>query len=98
VGSEAGAAGHRGGGADTAGSLAGPAQGAEGRVLDGGLVVVGQGQLDQAVEVFEDFWVALDRRLPVFVDAALQLGLGGGELVGVRCRVVVVVCVGREAV
>jgi hypothetical protein len=86
---EARPASHSRGGTTTAWSLAGPAEGAEGRVLDGGLVVVGQAQLDQAVEVLEHLWVALDRGLPVFVDASLQLRLGGSDLIRVRWRMVV---------
>jgi len=74
------------------------AQRRERRVLDGGLVVVGQGQLDEAVEVLEDLRVALHRGLPVLVDAALELGLGGGDLVGVGRGVVVVEGVPVDAV
>lgn len=96
VGREAGPAGYGGRGADAARALAGAVEGAEGRVLDGGLVVVGQGQLDEAVEVLEHLGIALDRGLPVLVDAPLQLRLGGGDLVGMRLRTVVVVCVVRE--
>ncbi len=72
-------------------ALPGAVEGAQGRVFDGGFVVVRQGQLDQAVEVLEHFGIPLDGGLPVLVNAALQLRLGGGNLVGVRRCVVVVV-------
>ena len=93
---EAGPAGDGGGGADAARTLARAIESAEGRVLDGGLVVVGQGQFDQAVEVLEHLGIALDRGLPVLVDAPFQLRLGGLKLVRMRLRTVVVVCVVRE--
>jgi hypothetical protein len=86
-----------GGGAPPA-RLPRAAQRTKGRVLDGRLVVVGQGQLDEAVEVLEHLRVPLDRGLPVLVDAALQLGLGGGDLVRVRGRVEVVEGVPADAV
>lgn len=78
--------------------LAGAVESAQGRVLDGGFVVVGKGQLNEAVKVLEHFGVTLDRRLPVFIDAALELGLGSGNLVGVGWCVVVVVGVSGDAV
>jgi hypothetical protein len=69
---EAGSAGHGSGGTNTPRSFARAAvKGAEGRVLDGLFVVVGKGQFNQAVEVLKHFWVALYRRLPIFVDASL---------------------------
>jgi hypothetical protein len=99
MGSEARSAGHGSGGtSNTPRSFARPAvEGTEGRVFDGLLVVVGQGQFNQAVEVLEHFWVALYRRLPIFVDASLQLRLGGSKLIRMRLGMVVMVCVGGEA-
>lgn len=73
------------------------AQRAQGRVLDGRLLVVRQGQLDEAVEVLEHLRIPLHRGLPVLVDAALQLGLGGGDVVRVRRRVEVVEGVPADA-
>jgi hypothetical protein len=84
--------------ARTAASLAGAAEGAQGWVLDSRLVVVRQGQLDEAVKILEHFRVPLHGRLPVLVDATLQLRLRGGDLVGVRRCVVVVVGMGRNTV
>lgn len=97
LGGKARPAGHGGGGAGAA-PLARAAEGAEGRVLDGGLVVVGQGQLNQAVEVLEHLWIALDRRLPILVDAPFQLRLGVGDLARVRRLSVVAERVGRDAI
>ncbi len=98
-GREAGSAGDGGrGAADAARALAGAVEGAEGRVLDGGFVVVREGEFDQAVEVLEDFGVALDGGLPVLVDAALELGLGVGQLGGVGLGAVIVEGVGGDAV
>jgi hypothetical protein len=99
MGGEAGSAGHGGsGGTNTPRPLARPAvEGTERRVLDGLLVVVGQGQFNKAVKVLEHFRVALYRGLPIFVDASLQLRLGGGKLVRVRLGMVIMVCVGGEA-
>lgn len=86
-------------GPSAAGGLAVVAvEGAQGRVLDGRLIVGGQGELDEAVIVLEDLGVALDTGLPVLVDAALERGLGVGDLVGVRRRVVVVEGVGGDLV
>ncbi len=96
-GPEAGPANHRCGSADAARRPAGPIEGAQGRVLDDGLVVVGQCQFHEAVKVLEDLRVTLDRGLPVFVDASLQHGLGLGKLLRMRRGVKIMVCVGIEA-
>ena len=78
--------------------LARAVEGAQGRVLDGRFVVVGQGEFDEAVKVLEHFRVALDGGLPVLVDAALQLGLSGGNLVGMGWCVIVMIGVSSDAV
>lgn len=96
--SDAGAAGNGPRAHLPSAGLAGAVEGAQGRVLDGGFVVVGEGQLNEAVKVLEHFGVALDRRLPVLIDAALELGLGSRNLVGVGWCVVVVVGVSGDAV
>jgi len=71
--------------------LPGAVQGTERRVSHGRLVVVREGQLDQAVEVLEHLGVPLDGCLPVLVDSSLQGSLRRGDLVGMwRCVVVVV--------
>ena len=92
MGPEAVSAGHSGGRPGTARSFTRPAEGAEGWVLDGGLVVVGQGQFNQAVKVLEYLRVALYRRTPVFIDAPLESRLCGGELIRVWCLLGKVVC------
>ena len=74
------------------------AEGAQGRVLDGRLVVVRQSQLDEAIEVLENLGIPLNRGLPVLVDTALQLRLRRGDLVGMRRCVVVVIGMSRDAV
>jgi len=81
-----------------AASLAGAAEGAQGWILDGRLIVVRQGQLHEAVEVFKNLWVPLHGRLPVLVDAALQLCLRSGDLVGMRRCVVIVIGMGGDTV
>lgn len=73
-------------------------QRAQGRVLDGRLVVGGEGELDEAKVVFEDFGVPLDAGLPILVYAALERGLGIGDLIRVGRGVVVVEGVGRDLV
>mgnify|MGYP006976760932 CR=1 FL=1 len=49
--------------------LAQAIQGAKRGVLDGRIVIVGQGELDKAEKVLEDLGVALDGGLPVLVDS-----------------------------
>jgi len=96
---DAGAARHGGGTAARAATgLPGATEGAQGRILDSGLVVVRQGELDEAVEVLENLGVPLHGCLPVLVDAALQLCLRGGDFIGVRWCVIVVVGMGGDAV
>jgi hypothetical protein len=92
VGAKAVSASHGGGRAGTARPLTRPAEGAEGRILDSGLVVVGQGQFNQAVKVLEYLRVALYRRSPVFIDAPLESCLCDGELIRVRWLLGKVVC------
>jgi hypothetical protein len=91
--SKTGSAGNGGGSANSPRCFARAAQGTQGRVFDGGFIVVRQGQFNQAEEVLKHFWIALYRRLPIFINASLQLRLGSGKLVGVRGGAVVVVCV-----
>jgi hypothetical protein len=98
VGAEAVSTSHSGGRAGTARPFTRPAEGAEGRILDGGLVVVGQGQFNQAVKVLEYLRVALYRRSPVFIDAPLERCLCDGELIGVRWLLGKVVCAAMDVV
>jgi hypothetical protein len=83
-------------GSDAARALARTAEGAQRRILDGGFIVVGKRQFDKAVEVLKDLWVALNRGLPVLIDAALELGLRGGNFTLVRRTAVVVVGMGCQ--
>jgi hypothetical protein len=84
--------------ARTATRFAGPAESTQGWVFDGGLIVVRQGQLHEAVKILEHFRIPLDGCLPILVDATLQLRLRRGDLVRVRWCVVIVVGVSRDAV
>ena len=63
-------------------------------ILYGWLVIGRESELYQAKVVLEDLGIALDRRLPVLVDTALEHRLGIGDLVGVRWSVVMVESVG----
>jgi hypothetical protein len=70
----------------------------QGRVLHGGLVVRGEGELDEAIKVFEDFGITLYAGLPILVDASLQGRLGFGDLVGMWRRIIMVEGVGSDVV
>lgn len=74
-----------------------PLEGAEGRVLDSRLVIVGKGQFNQAVEVLEYLGIALNRCLPVLIDTPLERLLRGRDLIGMRWSVVVVVGMSSDA-
>lgn len=82
------------GGAAT--GLAGAGEGAERRIAHVWVVVVWQGEADQAVVVFEYLGVPLDGRLPVFVDTPFEGHLGLLHLARVWLGVVVV-CLGLDA-
>lgn len=61
-----------------AAGLAAAVQSAEGRVLDAGLVLPRQGQLDETEKVLEYLGVTLYACPPVLVEAALEDLLGVG--------------------
>lgn len=71
------------------------AQGTKGRVLYGGLVLSRKSQLHEAEKVLEHLGVALNTRLPVFVNATLKNLLSVGYLAWMRFGVVVV-CLASE--
>lgn len=73
------------------------AEGAQRRVLDGGIVIGRERQVYQTVKVFQNLGISLNAGLPVLVDTALQARLCLGNLVGVRLGVVVVVGLGGDA-
>ena len=79
------------GAAASATGLSGTAQGAERRVFDRRLGIVGQCQLDKAVKILQHFGIPLDRGLPVLVDSTLQLSLSRSDLVRMRRRMVVMI-------
>lgn len=69
--------------------LARPGEGAEWWVADIGVVVGWKSEVDKAVVVLKHLGIALDRRLPVFVDAALESHLSLLDLGGVWLLMVV---------
>ena len=79
------------GAAASATGLSGTAQGAERRVFDRRLGIVGQCQLDKAVKILQHLGIPLDRGLPVLVDSTLQLSLSRSDLVRMRRRMVVMI-------
>ena len=97
MGHDAGTAHHSRRTTDAPAGFARAVESTERRILDSLLVIIRKCQFDQAVEVLEDFGIPLNRSLPVLVDAALQLGLGSGDLVRVWRGMVEVVGVGRDA-
>lgn len=61
-------------------ALVGVAGSGEGRACNAWVSLTGQVQVDQAVEIVEDFGVAQDRGAPVSVNAALQFSMSFGNL------------------
>lgn len=58
------------------------AEAVHGRVLDGRVAVVGEGDVDEGVKVVEDLGVALDGEGPGAVNVVAVLGLGAGQVGG----------------
>ncbi len=84
------------GAATSAAGLSRTAQGAERRVFDRRLRIIGQCQLDKAVKILQHLGIPLDRGLPVLVDSTLQLSLGRSNLVWMRRCMVVMIRMGRD--